>query len=81
MSEYARIIKKRYCRIKGKRNMPIKLEDIDNKTKILINMEALFDLLIESFVRAQIYPKEKKFCKSIVKSLENVKNKIMKELR
>ena len=73
--------KKRYCRIKGKRKIPVKLEDIDNKTKMIINMEALFDLLIETFIRAQIYPKEKKFCKSIVKSLENIKNKITKELK
>lgn len=73
--------KKRYCRIKGKRIIPIKLDDIDNKTKTLINMEALFDLLIETFTRAQIYPKESKFCKSITKSLKNIQNKIIEHLK
>lgn len=73
--------KTRHYHIKGKRKTLIRLEDIDDKTKTLINMESLFDLLIETFTRAQLYPKEAKFCRSIVKSLKNTKDKIMKELK
>lgn len=71
----------KHCRVKMKAKIPklqIKLEDIPNNIKNLVTLETFLNFLIYAFNKCSVYVKlkaDKKFCKFILKQLNNIKTK------